>query len=148
MFNVSRRGFLKTTALFGAMGAGFGLAGCGSGSGSSATSAAASAASKISTIVIGTMPTEDTLPYYVAAERDLFAAAGLDARIEFFQSAQELSVAITSGDVQLAMTDPMVAAGLFASGVDLSLEWVTLGLSADEGRFGVQVGPKIGRAHV
>lgn len=142
---MSRRTFARTSLLagIGVLGASLGLGGCGASTDQAASTeaGAASQASDLPSLVIGTMPTEDTLPYYVAADQDLFAQAGLDAHIEFFQSAQELSVAITSGDVQLAMTDPMVAASLFASGTEVTMEWVTLGTDASQGRFGVQVGP-------
>lgn len=117
-----------------------GLAGCSDG-GQQRVASARSEASKLPSVVIGTMPTEDTLPFYVAADQGLFAQAGIDATVEFFQSAQELSVAVTSGDVQLAMTDPMVSASLWAAGTHITLEWVTLGTDAGQGRFGVQVGP-------
>ena len=104
------------------------------------------AGSSISTdeIVIGTMVTEDILPMWLAEEEDMFSAKGISARIETFQSAQELTVAITSGEVDLAMTDPMVAASLVAGGTDVRLEWVTLGETATQGRFGIMTSSQSG----
>lgn len=130
-FGITRRGFTKGALALGAFAAVLPLSGCGTGQG-------ASTASTSQRITIGTMPTEDLLPFFVAADEDLFSQAGLDVAIETFQSAQELSVAVTSGDVQLAMTDPMVAASLFAGKTAISMEWVTLGTEASQGRFGVQ----------
>ena len=62
---------------------------------------------------------------------------GANVRVETFQSATELIAAVTSGSVQLAMTDPMVAASIHASGTPVQIEWVTLGTTAAQGRFGI-----------
>ena len=93
------------------------------------------------TVTIGTMPTEDFLPLWVAEKDDLFAEHGVDAKIEIFQSAQELATALASGAVDGAMTDVPVAANLTAGGSPMKLAWVTLGATPQEGRFGIMVGP-------
>ncbi|MCR5845167.1 MAG: ABC transporter substrate-binding protein [bacterium] len=86
---------------------------------------------------IGTLATEDILPMWVAEEQGLFDAAGIDAEIVVFQSATELIAAVSAGEVDYAMTDPMVAASLHASGAELKVEWITLGTDASQGRFGL-----------
>lgn len=88
-------------------------------------------------IRIGTMPTEDILPMWVAEEEGLFDDAGVKAEIVVFDSAQSLSAALTAGEVDIAMTDPMRAVKLCESGTDLTLEWITLGATPEQGRFGV-----------
>lgn len=88
-------------------------------------------------IRIGTMPTEDILPMWVAEQEGLFEDAGVNAEIVVFDSAQGLSAALTAGEVDIAMTDPMRAVKLCESGTDLSLEWITLGATSEQGRFGV-----------
>lgn len=88
-------------------------------------------------IRIGTMPTEDILPMWVAEQEGLFEDAGVNAEIVVFDSAQGLSAALTAGEVDIAMTDPMRAVKLCESGTDLSLEWITLGATPEQGRFGV-----------
>ncbi len=98
----------------------------------------------VESITIGTLVTEDILPLWLAEEEGLFNANGMIVHIQTFQSAQELTVAITSGEVDLAMTDPMVAASLVAGGTDVSLEWVTLGATANQGRFGIMTSPQSG----
>lgn len=95
-------------------------------------------------IVIGSMITEDILPMWVAEAEDIFAEFGIDARVETFQSAQELSTAIVSGSVDMAMTDIMVSASLTASGTPVTMEWVTLGTTASQGRFGIMASPESG----
>jgi NitT/TauT family transport system substrate-binding protein len=123
------------------------LAGCGSNNNSNGNTngqATNDVALPTKEIVIATMVTEDILPFWVAQSEELFATHGLNARVETFQSAQELSTAVTSGTVQLAMTDPMVAASLAAGGTDVTLEWVTLGENAKQGRFGIMTSPNSG----
>lgn len=98
---------------------------------------ACSAQQPAGSIRIGTMPTEDILPMWVAEEEGLFENAGVDAEIVVFDSAQGLSAALTADEVDIAMTDPMRAVKLCESGTDLSLEWITLGATPEQGRFGV-----------
>lgn len=89
------------------------------------------------TVRIGTMPTEDMLPGWVALEKGCFQNEGIDVQIETFDSAQSLSAAITAGQVDMAMTDVMRAVKLCESGTPVVAEWVTLGTQAAQGRFGV-----------
>lgn len=49
---------------------------------------------------------------------------------------------MASGEVNMAMTDIMVTASMFASGVDVQMKWVTLGATPDQGRFGIMAGPE------
>jgi NitT/TauT family transport system substrate-binding protein len=93
---------------------------------------------------IGTMPTEDMLPYWVAEAEGIFKTENLTATITTFQSAQELSTALAAGEIDMAMTDPMVAASLVQGGTSLRIAWVTLGETADQGRFGILVNPASG----
>ena len=89
-------------------------------------------------VTIGTLATEDILPLWVAEQEGLFQEAGLpEATIQVFQSATELIAAVSAGEVDMAMTDPMVTASIYASGTDVQVEWVTLGLTPDQGRFGI-----------
>ena len=113
------------------------FAGCSSASSNASSSSTSQGGSSSQEIVIGTLATEDILPMWVAENEGLFEEAGVDARVEVFQSATELIAAVTSGDVQMAMTDPMVTASIYASGTDVQIEWVTLGTTADQGRFGI-----------
>lgn len=90
-------------------------------------------------VVIGTMATEDFLPVWVAEAEGLFDTDALDVQIQVFQSATELQAGIKSKQVDFAMTDHMVTAGIFASGTNVGIQWITLGTSAAQGRFGIMV---------
>lgn len=120
------------------------LAGCSSGpaaSGSGAAASASAASSQKTLVTVGTLATEDILPLWVAQEQGWFDTFDLPVEIVQFQSATELIAGVGSGEADLAMTDIMVAASMFASGIDVQMEWVTLGAEPSQGRFGIMVGP-------
>jgi NitT/TauT family transport system substrate-binding protein len=95
-------------------------------------------------IIIGSMVTEDILPMWVAEEESIFSEYGIDATVVTFQSAQELSTAVVSGSVDIAMTDIMVSATLSAAGTPVVMEWVALGVTPEQGRFGILANPARG----
>lgn len=126
--SITRRAFLAASAAAAAGLSLTGLSGCGS------------TEEEASVVRFGTMPTEDSLPMWVAAENDLFTQMGLtQVEIVPFDSAQALSAAITAGEVDIAMTDPMRAVKLCESGTSVTMEWITLGTEPSQGRFGVLV---------
>ena len=66
----------------------FGLSSCSSSS--SGESTAAPLGSENNPVVVGTLATEDILPFWVAEAEDLFAQQGISVDIQVFQSATEL----------------------------------------------------------
>ena len=147
MLCTTRRGFLAGAGALGALA----LVGCtatdksplgsAAATGSAAASGSAGAsADPVRTVHMGTMMTEDFLPGWVAQVDELFPGT-VDVRISTFQSAQELSSALTSGDIDMAMTDPQVSATLTAGGTPVRLRWIALGATPEQGRFGIMVGP-------
>ena len=153
---MSRRAFLAATGMTGMAGLAL-LGGCSGGGASSSgqggsaqsqggqsqgsQSQSQAATSEGKTLTVGTLATEDILPLWVAQAEGFFADAGLNVEIVPFQSATELIAGVASGEVDMAMTDIMVTASMFASGVDVQMQWVTLGTDASQGRFGIIVGP-------
>ncbi|NPD31908.1 PhnD/SsuA/transferrin family substrate-binding protein [Berryella wangjianweii] len=137
---LSRRSFMASAAALAALG----LAGCGSQGGSSAAPSTEGAdAPKPMKLKVGTLPTEDLLPLWVALSKGL-AEGKVEFEVVPFQAATELIAGISSGAVDMAMTDPMVAASVTAGGTPLQLAWVTLGETAQQGRFGIMTSPKTG----
>ena len=155
-YSLTRRSFVGACGIAGALV----LAGCASSGASSSASSASSAASassasasqgaasssaaaKIPKVTIGTLPTEDILPMWVSEESGTgFEGNGGSVEVVEFQSATELIAGVGSGSVDMAMTDIMVAASMFANGIDVQIEWVTLGTDPSQGRFGIIAGPK------
>lgn len=124
------------------------LTGCGSGNdaksgeGAGSPTGQAEPAQTGVEMTIGTLPTEDFLPFWVAQDKGFLKEQGLEnVTLLPFQSAQELSAGLSSGSVTAAMTDIPVAATLSQSGTPLTIGWVTLGATPAEGRFGIMVGP-------
>lgn len=56
------------------------------------------------TIKIGGAKTASGGPAYIAIEKGYFAAEGLDAQVEFFDSAMPIAVAAVSGDIDVGTT--------------------------------------------
>lgn len=134
----TRRGFLAGAGALGAMM----LAGCankGAVPGSAAGSGAGTGANA-RTVRMGTMMTEDFLPGWVAAKERMFPAS-VNVEVTEFQSAQELSAAMTAGEIDMAMTDPQVSASLTAGGTPVRMRWIALGSTPQQGIFGIMVGP-------
>ena len=132
--NISRAGFIALCAALP-----LALTGCNSTqeTADDSTDKTAETNSSPAKISLGTLPTEDILPMWVAESEGLFEKAGIACNIHTFQSATELIAAVSSGEVDVAMTDPMVTASLFASGTDVRICWICLGTEASQGRFGI-----------
>ncbi len=98
-------------------------------------------------VVIGTLPTEDMLPLWVAEERGLFEAAGLPSvEIVTFQAAQERDAAFVAGEIDAFMGDIIACAVLEAGGAPVTIATVMLGATPAEGRFGIVAAPESGYA--
>ena len=94
-------------------------------------------------VKIGTLPTEDSLPLWVAQDRGYFAVEGVPkVEIVEFQSAQERDAAFASGAIDAYMGDIIAAANLQAAGKGNKIVTVMLGADQSQGRFGVAVAPK------
>ena len=92
---------------------------------------------------IGTLPTEDSLPLWVAEKRGYFATENVPkVEIVEFQSAQERDAAFASGAIDGFMGDIIAAANLTAAGKPDTIETVMLGADQSQGRFGIAVAPK------
>jgi NitT/TauT family transport system substrate-binding protein len=101
------------------------------------------AAVKPAAVKIGTLPTEDSLPLWVAEKMGYFGTNGLmSVEIVSFQSAQERDAAFASGAIDAFMGDIIAAANLEAGGAPNTIETVMLGADQSQGRFAVVVPPK------
>lgn len=138
---LTRRRFAQIAVSSAAVLGVFGLSGCSS----SDRGAQDTDQSQASSMKIGTLQTEDSLPFWVASDRGMYANEGLESvEVITFQSAQELSTAFAAGEIDGAMTDSQVSAALAASGIALELAWVTLGATPEQGRFGIMTCPDSG----
>ncbi len=116
-----------------------------SAAGCASASKPAAPTEKPAALRIGTLPTEDSLPLWVAEQRGYFATQGLaDVQIVSFQSAQERDAAFASGAIDAFMGDIIAAANLQAGGKPTSIATIMLGADQSQGRFGVAAAPKSG----
>jgi NitT/TauT family transport system substrate-binding protein len=100
-------------------------------------------------VVIGTLPTEDMLPLWVAEEEGLFPEYGLDSvEIVTFQAAQERDAAFVAGEIDAFMGDIIAAAQLESAGAPVTIATVMLGATPAEGRFGIVAAPDSGYADI
>ncbi len=88
---------------------------------------------------IGTLPTEDTLPLFVADQKGYFEKKNLKVKIETFPSAQERDAALQAGKIDGFMGDLLAAATLENGGVDVSVVSILMGATPKEGRFAILV---------
>lgn len=92
---------------------------------------------------IGILPTEDSLPFWVAEKEGYFADEKLpEVELISFQSAQERDAAFASGAIDAFMGDMVAAANLEAGGSPCTILTVMLGADQSQGRFGIVVPPK------
>jgi NitT/TauT family transport system substrate-binding protein len=92
---------------------------------------------------IGTLPTEDSLPLWVAQNQGYFAIERIPkVEIVEFQSAQERDAAFASGAIDGYMGDIIAAANLNAAGKANTIATIMLGADQSQGRFGIAVPPK------
>jgi NitT/TauT family transport system substrate-binding protein len=102
-------------------------------------------AEKPAPVKIGTLPTEDSLPLWVAEKQGYFATQGLQSvEIVSFQSAQERDAAFASGAIDAFMGDIIAAANLEAGGKPNTIATIMLGADQSQGRFGIVAAPKSG----
>jgi len=100
-------------------------------------------------VVIGTLPTEDMLPLWVAEEQGLFAEYGLDSvEIVTFQAAQERDAAFIAGEIDAYMGDIIASAQLEAGGAPVTIATIMLGATPAEGRFGIVAAPDSGYSDI
>jgi len=120
-----------------------GLTGCGGSEPAEDEASAPAGEVAPAAVKIGTLPTEDSLPLWVAEKMGYFATEGLDdVEIVTFQSAQERDAAFASGAIDAYMGDIIAAANLEAGGSPNTIETIMLGADQSQGRFGVLVPPK------
>ncbi|WP_298436995.1 ABC transporter substrate-binding protein [uncultured Jannaschia sp.] len=102
-----------------------------------AASLAAPAIAQGTKLKIGALRFTSHAPSFIALEKGLFAEAGLDVELEFFQAAQPMAVAIASGDVDYAMT--AMSGGLVNLAEKGAIKVIGGGLSEEQGIDGQKI---------
>ncbi|MBO8182397.1 MAG: ABC transporter substrate-binding protein [Archaeoglobus sp.] len=92
-------------------------------------------------IKVGILPIEDALPFVVADEEGIFEKHGVDVEVIKFQSAMERDAALTSGQINAVLTDPLAVILLKNGGVDVKIVSLCLGKTPQEGVFTILAAP-------
>lgn len=93
-------------------------------------------------VKFGVLPIEDTFPIYVAKEESLFAKHGLNVEVSNFQSAMERDSALTAGEVDGVITDPLAVILQRNSGYDFKIVSIGLGMEPEGGVFAILSSPQ------
>jgi NitT/TauT family transport system substrate-binding protein len=92
-------------------------------------------------IKVGILPIEDALPFVVADEEGIFKKHGVDVEVIKFQSAMERDAALTSGQINAVLTDPLAVILLRNGGIDVQIVSLCLGKTPQEGIFTILAAP-------
>lgn len=91
---------------------------------------------------IGLLPVEDSLPFYVAADKGYFQQQGVTVNLQTYRSAVERDAALQAGAIDGYMGDIIAAAQLAQSGLDVKIISVVLGATPAQGRVAILSSPK------
>ena len=107
------------------------------GGAAAASALATPALSKNKKITVGALRFTSHSGSFIALEKGLFADAGLDVELKFFQASQPMAVAIASGDVDYAVT--AISGGLISLADKGAIKVIGGALSEEEGIDGQKV---------
>ncbi|MFJ3390741.1 ABC transporter substrate-binding protein [Lysinibacillus sp. NPDC086135] len=96
---------------------------------------------KHSSLKIGVLRIDDSLPLYVAEKDQLFQKYGADVELIKFGSASDQSKAMEAGELDGMMTDMIVQNLIKKGGIDVKTIALALGATEKEGRFLVVSSP-------
>ena len=102
------------------------------------------AAKKDDSMKIGLLPIVDSLPFFVAAEKGYFQAAGINVETINFHSAIERDSAIQAREIDGTLGDILAVAALNNGGTSTKIVSLGLGETGKEGRFAILSSPGSG----
>jgi len=92
-------------------------------------------------IKFGILPIEDALPFVVAEKEGIFKKYGVEVKIVEFNSALERDSALTAGEIDGVITDPLAVILLRSKGFDVKIVSLCLGKTPKEGVFAILASP-------
>ena len=93
------------------------------------------------TLKIGLLRIDDSLPFYIAEQEGLFEKHGVSVELIGFKSGKDQSIALESGELDGLITDMVVQGLLKKSGTEIKAVAMALGATPEEGRFLVVAAP-------
>ena len=95
-------------------------------------------------IKIGLLRIDDSVPFYVAEQEDLFKKAGLNVELVSFSSSSDQALAMEAGELDMAMNDMIVQCLMKKNSFETKAVEIAYGAEAAEGRFLVVAAPNSG----
>lgn len=92
-------------------------------------------------IKLGLLRIEDSLPFFVAQEEDVFLKKGIMVELISFNSARERDIALEAGEIHGEVADLLAAALIKKGGTSVKIVSIGLGASPAEGRFAILAAP-------
>lgn len=117
------------------------IVGCGQQQNEAASSAQAEKTAAASTVRVGVLSIDDSLPIFVAEQEGYFKEAGLDVKVFPFKSSSEQSQAFEAGELDIVMNDMVVQSLMKKAGKDTKVIATAFGATPKEGRFVVVAAP-------
>lgn len=96
------------------------------------------------TLKIGQIPTIDSLPFWVAEDKDYYRQQGVNVELVNFRSPSERDAALQSGQIDGTFTDIMGAVTVHTKGTPLQITSTVLGVKTEEGPFAIIAAPNSG----
>lgn len=72
-------------------------------------------------ISVGILPIEDSAPIIIADKEGLFVQEGLNVNVTLFTSAKDRDIALQSGKIQIAVSDPITSIIQFSQGLHIKI---------------------------
>ena len=90
---------------------------------------------------IGLLMIDDSLPFFIAEEKNIFAKNNVQVELIPFSSAREKDLALEAGELDGVLTDLVVTALMRKGGTDARVAALSLGATPKEGRFVILASP-------
>ncbi|HEX59391.1 MAG TPA: transporter substrate-binding domain-containing protein [Methanomicrobia archaeon] len=90
---------------------------------------------------VGTLPDDDALPLFVARDEGIFERYGLSVELMPFHSAFERDAALTAGEIEASISDPIAVILMQAAGIDVKIVGVEMGKDPELGGFCIVAAP-------
>lgn len=111
------------------------LTGCGNGAAQQSDENQPAEGTEQAPLRVGLLRIDDSFPFYVAEKEGLFAKHQVNVELKNFSSGRDQATALQGGELDVLMTDPVVAGLSIKGGSDIRIVAMALGAVPEEGRF-------------
>lgn len=120
------------------------LSGCGNGAAQQNEQEQPGESANHEALRVGLLRIDDSFPFYVAEKEGLFEKHQVNVELKNFSSGRDQATALQGGELDVLMTDPVVAGLSIKGGSDIRIVAMALGAVPEEGRFLIVSAPDSG----